>query len=48
MANALTVLVPLWLILMGYQHGYLSFELAFILAGLLLAAALAIASNYRE
>jgi hypothetical protein len=47
MANALTVLVPLWLILMGYQYGYLSFELSFILGGLLLAAVLAIALNYR-
>jgi hypothetical protein len=41
MANGLTVLVPLSLILMGYRYGYLSFELSVILAGLLLAAALA-------
>lgn len=47
MANTLTVLVPLSLILMGCRYGYLSFELSFILAGLLLAAVLAIALNYR-
>jgi hypothetical protein len=41
MANALTVLVPISLILMGYRGGYLGFELSFILAGLLLAAAFA-------
>jgi len=41
MANSLTVLVPISLILFGYRYGYLSFELSFILAGLLLAAALA-------
>jgi hypothetical protein len=34
-------MMPLSLILMGYRCGYLGFELAFILAGLLLAAALA-------
>jgi hypothetical protein len=47
MANTLTVLVPLLLILMGYRYGHLSFELSFILTGLLLAAVLAIALNYR-
>jgi hypothetical protein len=47
MAKALSVLVPLSLILMGYRYGYLSFELSFILTGFLLAAVLAIALNYR-
>jgi hypothetical protein len=47
MANVLTVLVPLSLIFMGYRYGHLSFELSFILMGLLLAAVLAIALNSR-
>jgi hypothetical protein len=46
--NALTVLVPLSLILMGYRYGYLSFELSFILAGLFLAAVIALAVNDRQ
>lgn len=47
MTNALTVLMPLALILMGYRFGHLGFELAFILAGLFLAAVIAVALNYR-
>ena len=38
MGNALTVLVPLSLILMGYRYGYLSVELCFMLAGLFVVA----------
>ena len=48
MANALTVLVPLPLILMGYRYGYLSFELSFMLAGLFLAAVITIALSDRQ
>jgi hypothetical protein len=48
MANALTVLVPLSLILMGYRYGYLGFEFSFMLAGLFLAAVIAIALSYRQ
>jgi hypothetical protein len=45
MTNALTVVVPLALILTGYGYGHLSFELTFILVGLFLAAVIAVALN---
>ena len=45
MTNALTVVMPLSVTLMGYRYGHLSFELTFILAGLFLAAVTAIALN---
>lgn len=48
MANALTILVPLPLILMGYRCGYLGFELSFMLAGLFLAGVIAIALSDRQ
>ena len=48
MGNALTVVVPLSLILMGYRYGYLSVELCFMLAGLFLAAVVAIGLSDRQ
>jgi hypothetical protein len=46
-ANALSILVPLVLISLGYRYGYVSYECSMVLAAVTFASIIAIVSLYR-